>query len=180
MQNQVGLVFNDPLDHLAPLELHSLRPPLDLNEKSALVRGKGEKERLVPFGRKAEQAILDYLPVREKRAKCPYPLINPSGYRLSDRSVQRILKKYGAQAGVSNLHPQSIRYACATHIVQAGADIRTLQEFLGHSSLSTTTIYVPGWADTELILRLSRHQRRARWQRITGSTRFRKRPAAAD
>lgn len=130
----------------AALRVHELTSlqvtDVDLNEKALVIRGKGKKERLGLFGSEAKEAIEAYLPVRQKRAKCSYLLINPSGYRLSDRSVQRMLKKLGAQLKMSNLHPHALRHSCATHLHQNGADIRTLQELLGHSSLSTTTIYV--------------------------------------
>ena len=131
-------------------ELVSLRiSEIDLNRDEIKVRGKGNKERIVPLGRLAKNAILDYLKVRtsttqsEKRAHgTPELFLNYRGGRLSTRSLQQIVKKYlkkVAQAAGTN--PHILRHSFATHLLENGADLRAVQELLGHSSLSTVQIY---------------------------------------
>jgi integrase/recombinase XerC len=120
---------------------------LSLGERLLRVRGKGRKERLVPFGRLAAEAILVYLPHRARwRADAPGggdPLfVNQRGGRLSDRSVRRLLAAAVERtADLHRIHPHSLRHAFATHLLEAGMDLRAIQELLGHSSLATTQIY---------------------------------------
>jgi len=123
-------------------------PDVDMRERTVRVRGKGGKERLVPFGVHARQAVSDYFPAREgllSRSKKPDPhalFLNRLGGRLSDRSVRRLLDRAIVRAGVlHNISPHSLRHTFATHLLQAGADLRSIQELLGHSSLSTTQGY---------------------------------------
>jgi tyrosine recombinase XerC len=131
-------------------ELVSLRiSEIDLNRDEIKVRGKGNKERIVPLGRLAKNAVLDYLKVRtsstqsEQRAHgTPELFLNYRGGRLSTRSLQQIVKKYlkrVAQAAGTN--PHILRHSFATHLLENGADLRAVQELLGHSSLSTVQIY---------------------------------------
>ena len=114
----------------------------DLDEFSEVVRiaGKGKKERLCPLGSMAIEAIGHYLRMRRGRSG---PLfVNKHGSRLSDRSVRRKLDKYLLATGIDpGVSPHTLRHSFATHMLNAGADLRSVQELLGHSSLSTTQIY---------------------------------------
>ena len=119
----------------------------DLDEFSGAirVRGKGKKERLAPLGAKAVESIAAYLASRENLVKSARrgPLfVNCRGGRISDRSIRRNLDKYLALAGIPpNICPHTLRHSFATHMLDAGADLRSVQEMLGHASLSTTQIY---------------------------------------
>ncbi len=119
----------------------------DLDEFSGAlrIRGKGKKERLVPIGGKALEAIREYLALSQARfgeRDRGTLFINKAGRRLSDRSIRRKLNKYLIMAGLdTNISPHDLRHSFATHMLNAGADLRTVQEMLGHESLSTTQIY---------------------------------------
>lgn len=112
-----------------------------------LVRGKGRKERYVPFGDSAKSALTAYLPARQqllaKRKKTsPALLINFRGSRLTTRSVRRIVKRVAVAKGLSpEVHPHTLRHAFGTHMLEEGADLRAIQEMLGHERLSTTQRY---------------------------------------
>jgi integrase/recombinase XerC len=113
----------------------------DWNERWIRVRGKGRKERQVPFGGKAAQALERYLQSRAGYASHAL-VLNRKGGRLTTRSVERIVKQYAVRfAGDPSLHPHSFRHAYATHLLNDGADLRAIQELLGHASLSTTQKY---------------------------------------
>jgi integrase/recombinase XerC len=116
---------------------------LDLNSMSVKVLGKGNKERMVPIGSKASTAIKTYLPQRlDLKPKDDYLFVNSRGGRLSTRSIDRIIKKYAAISGIpKNISPHVLRHTFATHLLGGGADLRAIQEMLGHKSLSTTQRY---------------------------------------
>ena len=122
-----------------------------ISSETAEVRvlGKGRKERVVPLGSKSLAALDAYLP---RRSELRHPksgeydqralLLGQLGKRLSVRWLQQLVKRYGALgAGRSDLHPHALRHSCATHMLEGGADLRAIQEMLGHSSLSTTQRY---------------------------------------
>ncbi len=113
---------------------------VDLIGNIAKVSGKGKKERLVPIGRKATEAIKDYL---DCRASTPQALfLNKHGTRLSDRSVRNITTKYIRRTSVNReISPHVLRHSFATHLLNRGADLRSVQELLGHVNLSTTQVY---------------------------------------
>jgi integrase/recombinase XerC len=120
---------------------------VDFGKGLARVTGKGNKERLAPIGKKALQSIRDYLDKRcgkthiKEKAKTPL-FLNRLGSRLSARSVARLLDKANRQLGlVRSITPHGLRHSFATHMLDAGADLRTVQELLGHASLSTTQRY---------------------------------------
>ena len=118
---------------------------LSRNERLLRVLGKGNKERIVPIGRKAIDAINQWLQVRPKLVKDPDEtalFVNRFGRRLSTRSVRNILsKRYFDTGGWGAVHPHALRHSCATHLLEEGADLRHIQEFLGHESLATTQKY---------------------------------------
>lgn len=118
---------------------------LDINESLVRVKGKGKKERIVPVGSKALEAIKNYLPERiplRKKKRCEALFLNNRGERLTQRSIRRIVIKYGKMVALkSRLSPHTLRHTFATHLLQGGADLRSIQELLGHSSLSTTQKY---------------------------------------
>ncbi len=120
-------------------------PDVDLASRQVRTLGKGKKERIVPFGEKAAGAIREYLrerpqPTRRKDAEALF--LNPGGGRLTDRSVRRILDQALRLAGVTrHASPHALRHSFATHLLAAGADLRSIQEMLGHASLSTTQKY---------------------------------------
>jgi integrase/recombinase XerC len=118
------------------------RGDIDRNDRLIRVRGKGRKERVVPVGRKALEAIGEYLNARRVAADADAVFIGPSGKRLTARTVQRILEKYRKKTGLAQAaSPHTLRHSFATHLLESGADLRAIQELLGHASLSTTQRY---------------------------------------
>ncbi len=116
---------------------------VDLKEKVIRVKGKGKKERFVLFGSKAKEALDIYLRSKGDNRDSKEPLFtNKKGERLSARSIQRIVKRYADQVVIGKrLTPHTIRHTFASHLLDSGADLRIIQELLGHSSLSTTQRY---------------------------------------
>ncbi len=125
-------------------ELTSLNiSDIDMKESLIRVKGKGRKERILPIGAKALEAIKNYLPERISiKNKSAALILNNRGGRLTQRSVRRILIDYSRMINLkSNLSPHTLRHTFATHLLHEGADLRSIQELLGHSSLSTTQKY---------------------------------------
>jgi integrase/recombinase XerC len=133
------------VSELEALNLESI----DFEQRLVRVMGKGRKERIVPIGRRALQAVREYLDAtRRLRRKMDLlsggsPLfINQRGGRLTARSIGRIIKRYARESGLpSDISPHSMRHTFATHMLDGGADLRSVQELLGHASLSTTQKY---------------------------------------
>ena len=114
----------------------------DRTEQWIRVRGKGKKERQVPYGSKAAEALARYLATRTAKQSERALLVNHNGTRLSDRGARGIVSFYARMiAGDSSLHPHSFRHAFATHLLSDGADLRAIQELLGHARLATTQKY---------------------------------------
>jgi integrase/recombinase XerC len=115
---------------------------IDLRGGWLRVRGKGNKERQVPVGAQAIGAVNIYLEGRDRAAGQQALFLNSRGARLGDRQVRRLVKLYAVLvAGDSTVHPHSFRHAYATHLLSDGADLRSIQELLGHARLSTTQKY---------------------------------------
>jgi integrase/recombinase XerD len=115
-------------------------------EKILLIRGKGRKERIVPYGERADRALGEYLfSARETLLKGKISsrvFVNFRGETLSRKGIWQIIKKYARQSGIkTNIKPHILRHSFATHLIQNGADLRFVQELLGHSDIATTQIY---------------------------------------
>ena len=121
-----------------------------LEEGMLRVHGKGDKDRIVPIMGSAASALAEYLrdgrpmlrTVKALRPQDPEAVfLNARGGRLTRRSVMAIVERYGRKVGIEGLHPHVLRHSFATHMLQGGADLRVLQEILGHADISTTQIY---------------------------------------
>jgi integrase/recombinase XerC len=128
---------------MVDINIHDIRQ----SDEVILVRGKGKKERYVPFGDAIKAALAEYLPKRqqalaERKKLAGKLLINMRGGSLTTRSVGRIIKKLAVAKGLSpDVHPHTLRHAFGTHMLEEGADLRAIQEMLGHERLSTTQRY---------------------------------------
>ncbi|HSN86175.1 MAG TPA: tyrosine recombinase XerC [Thermoanaerobaculia bacterium] len=146
-------------------------PDIDLSSRVLRVMGKGSKERMVPFGRPAADALRRWLEVWE-RIHDPGDDEEPvflngagsrAGTRLTDRSVRRVIDKWVDAAAIAKgVHPHTLRHTFATHLLENGADLRAIQELLGHSSLSTTQKYTHLEVDRLLSVYRDAHPRARR------------------
>ena len=147
------------LAEIQGLDLDSINLP----RRAILVRGKGSKERWVLFGRPTEAALRRYL--REARPRLAGKsasalFLNRYGARLSRRSVEKLVSRYAARAGTRDgVHPHTLRHTFATHMLEGGADLRVIQELLGHSSPSTTQVYTHVTKQEALNAYLTHHPR---------------------
>lgn len=145
-------------------DVHSFHQAGDQGLVLVRVTGKGQKQRMVPLGRMAQKALGDYLSAgrpalaetvtkassaRTRRAASPALFLNRLGTRLSRQSAWTVLQKTADAAGLSSdISPHTLRHSCATHLLDGGADIRTVQELLGHASVTTTQIYTKVTAES--------------------------------
>jgi len=119
---------------------------VDMEEKFLLILGKGSKERVVPFGEKAyillERYVNEARPILLKKKLTSALFLNYRGERLSRKGIWKMIKAYARKTGIKkNIKPHTLRHSFATHMIQNGADLRMVQELLGHSDISTTQIY---------------------------------------
>jgi len=120
---------------------------INIIEKSVRIIGKGNKERLVPIGNQAKELLNKYLKkarpiLQSKNSSNDYVFLNSAGNRISRISIWKMIKKYAMKAGINkNISPHTLRHSFATHLLNNGADLRSVQELLGHSDISTTQIY---------------------------------------
>ena len=117
---------------------------VDVHNRTIRVLGKGSKERVIPLGNAAERAVLHWLDdVRPRIARDDTEalFVGTRGKRIDPRQVRRVVDAAGKEAGTEHLSPHSLRHSAATHLLEGGADLRVVQEGLGHSSLQTTQIY---------------------------------------
>ncbi len=132
---------------------------LDHEQRLVRIRGKGNKERIVPYGRSAENAVARYIETaRPRLAKgrvSPYLFLNYAGRPLSRVSFWKLLRKYALEAGLPpDVTPHTLRHSFATHLLEGGADLRAVQELLGHASIATTQIYTK--LDVDYLLEVHR------------------------
>ncbi|PIE58631.1 MAG: tyrosine recombinase [Desulfobulbus propionicus] len=150
----------------------------DLSDGMVRLRGKGRKERIVPFGAVAGEALATYMGGRERvllartaqgnKVDRDAMFLNVRGGRLSVRSVERIVSRYGERAGIlTGVTPHALRHSFATHLLEMGADLRTVQELLGHVSLSTTQKYTH--VDVEHLSRVYDQAHPQAQKQVTGS-----------
>jgi integrase/recombinase XerC len=136
---------------------------VNLSRREMLVRGKGSKERWVVFGQPAETSLIRYLgESRPLLATGPDPalFLNRYGKRLSRRSFEILVRRYAARSGArTGVHPHTLRHTFATHLLEGGADLRVIQELLGHSSPTTTQVYTHVTMQEALSAMLTNHPR---------------------
>jgi site-specific recombinase XerD len=145
-------------------EIHGLNlKDINFSRREMLVRGKGSKERLVLFGKPTEEALHHYIngPRHELQTQPTQALfLNRYGDRLSRRSYEKMVRRYSAIAGTrADVHPHTLRHTFATHMLEGGADLRVIQELLGHSSPTTTQVYTHVTKREALTAYLEHHPR---------------------
>ena len=150
-------------------EIHGMNlSDINFGQRSILVRGKGDKERETLYGQPAQDALTRYLnearPLLAEEAsaadKTDAVFLNRYGQRLSRRSIESLVRKHGSAAGTrDNVHPHTLRHTFATHMLEGGADLRVIQELLGHSSPQTTQIYTHITKAEALVAYLTHHPR---------------------
>ena len=150
-------------------EIHGMNiSDINFGQRSILVRGKGNKERETLYGHPAEDALTRYLnegrPVLDGEAmpseKTDAAFLNRYGQRLSRRSIESVVRKHGSAAGTQDdVHPHTLRHTFATHMLEGGADLRVIQDLLGHSSPQTTQIYTHVTKTEALQAYLNHHPR---------------------
>lgn len=117
---------------------------LDLDRRTVRVTGKGDKQRVVPFGLPASRAVTDWLSIRNEligSRSGQAAFLGARGGRIDPRTVRESVHRLTGQAGVASISPHALRHSAATHVLEGGADLRAVQELLGHSSLATTQRY---------------------------------------
>lgn len=118
---------------------------LDFDDDYVQLMGKGSKQRIVPIGSKLKENLLFYLTIRslkDVKNSSSYLFLSKSNKPLDRTAIFRLIKNTALNIGVkTNVHPHTLRHSSATHMLEAGCDLRTLQEYLGHTSVSTTQIY---------------------------------------
>ena len=145
-------------------EIHGMNvPDINFPQREVLVRGKGSKERWVLFGRPTGLALRRYLeearPILAAKPEAAL-FLNRYGQRLSRRSIEKLVRGYAARAGTRDgVHPHTLRHSFATHMLEGGADLRVIQELLGHSSPTTTQIYTHITRQEALTAYLNHHPR---------------------
>lgn len=116
-------------------------PDIDWSDRSIRILGKGNKDRIALFGETAKAALLDYLAIGPRHPEGPL-FLGRMGRRLTTRTVQNIVKRWALSAGLSpDVSPHTLRHSFATHLLDNGADLKTVQQLLGHESLATTQVY---------------------------------------
>ncbi|HKM00083.1 MAG TPA: tyrosine-type recombinase/integrase [Mobilitalea sp.] len=114
----------------------------DINLKGGYLICGDRQERVIPFGNTAKKALEEYIGIRKSQDN-DVLFLNSSGNQLTRQGLWKILKIYAKEAGLSEINPNAIRHSFATHLIENGADLNSVQEFLGHSDISTTQLYLP-------------------------------------
>ena len=126
------------VSELVNIKMHSV----DLKNRNIRVLGKGRKERIVMFSKSCQETLLDYIKYSKIKNNTDYLFVNSQGNKLTTRGVEYILKEIEEKCGMSlGLHPHLLRHTFATHLLEGGADLRIIQELLGHESINTTQVY---------------------------------------